>query len=271
MVKRTKAMRTLGLVVTVALFSVTLDGCAGGLQQILGQLINLGGGATAAGGALGAGGNLGAAAPEATPATGQGAPAPAPLGAQQLPTGTPAALPASSQDQLNELTTKYGITLRGAYNDTNVANTLTYARAYPPAATQGLSFTYTAQRVQQGVLGVWQNSGATGQSEIYSDLIDVQFHEGSHQITLADQNQSTGVAIGEQTYQAAVQAGDGTSPADSCITRDYARSNSAEFKAEFFTGLRTIENGLPTQFTTSGGTFNPPENVRAIARKIWAQ
>ena len=162
------------------------------------------------------------------------------------------------------------ITLRGSVTELDVAQALTFARAFPPAASNGLSFTFTAQRKSQGVLGVWQNSGQTGVSEIYSTILDVIFHEGVHQVTLANQNRQTTGAIGREVVAAAKQPGGGQIPSN-CITRSYARTNDPEFMAEFFTGLRSLENGLQTRFTLGGGTFNPPENVRAIARRIWAE
>lgn len=265
-----KAMKTIVLAVSVSALAIGTNGCGGGVAEILGAIINLAGGAAAPAGALGAGGNQGVGAPETTPGIGQAAPAPAPLGNQQRPGTQTTPLPATAQEQRNELTTKYGITLRGSVTENDCAQALTFARAYPPAATRGLSFTYTADRKQQGVLGVWQNSGQSGVSEIYSDLLDVVFHEGTHQVTLANQNEGTTGTIGRNTVAAAKQAGGGTIPSN-CITRSYARTNDEEFMAEFFTGLRSLENGLQTRFTLGGGTFNPPENVRAIGRQIYAQ
>ena len=266
------SMKSLAMGLVVVGLSIGTSGCGGGIGQIISSLINLAGGGAggAPAGPLGAGGNQGPAAPENTPAGGQAAPPPAPLGAQQRPTTPAAPLPATAQDQMNELNTKYGITLRGSVTAQDTAQALTYARAYPPASTQGLSFTYTADRKQQGVLGVWQNSGNSGVSEIYSDLQDVVFHEGTHQVTLAAQNQNTTGAIGQKVVDASKAAGGGTIPSN-CITRSYARTNDAEFMAEFFTGLRSLENGLQTKFTLSDGTYNPPENIRVIARQIWAQ
>lgn len=268
MMKHKKSMKTLALFVGVGVFSIGANGCGGGLGQIISSLINLAGGG-GAGGPLGAGGNQGVGGAEGVPPGGQAAPPPAPVGSQQRGTPPPP-LPATAQEQLSEIQTKYRVTLRGSYNEQDVANTLTSLRAYPPERAFDLSFTFTAERRQQGVLGVWQNRGASGQSEIYSGLIDVVFHEFTHQVTLANQNGQTSGAVGEQVVAAAKQAGGGEI-ASNCITRSYARTNEPEFMAEFFTGLRSLENGLQTRFTLSGGTFNPDENVRAVARRIWAQ
>lgn len=267
MAKHNKAMKTLALALTVTTFSIGSSGCGGGIGQIISKLINLAGGG-GGGGPLGGGGNQGAAGPENTPPNGQGAPQPAPLGGQQRG-GTTTPLTGTAAEQAKELKDKYGITLRGSVTDQDTAQALTYARAYPPASTNGLSFTFAAQRKQQGVLGVWQNSGRSGVSEIYSDILDVVFHEGTHQVTLANQNLGTTGAVGRRVVEAAKQSGGGQIPAN-CITRSYARTNDEEFMAEFFTGLRSLENGLQTRFTLGGGTFNPPENVRVIARQIWA-
>jgi hypothetical protein len=264
--KNHKIMKSLALAMGFMVLSFGLDGCGGGIGAIIQQLINLaGGGQGAPGGDLGAGGGVGPAAPE-TPG-GQGAPEPNPTPGQGTqPTAPQQPLTGTAQEHLNELQTKYGIAMRGSYTAQDIANTLTSARHYKPENTQGLSFTWTAQRRQSGVLGVWESSG---RSEIYSSLIDVVFHEMTHHITLFGRNSGSSGAVGRAVVASAKQTGGGSIPTN-CITRSYARTNDAEFRAEFFTGLASLERGLQTRFTLSGGTFRPPENVRAQARNIWA-
>lgn len=228
-----------------------LAGLAGGGG---GSGINLGGG-----GAGGSGG-IGPGAPENTPQLpfpGAGTPPPAGAGQRQpFPQ-------VGVQDGANELRAKHGITVRGSPTAQDMSNTLLAARQYYPQETNGLSINYTASRRSSGILGVWSN----GDCNIYSTKLDVVFHEMTHHITLFGRN-SRSRGIGSQTYSAASQAGGGR-PASSCITRSYAQSNSAEFRAEFFTGLAAIERGLPMTFTIQNRSFNPPANVRAIARAIY--
>jgi hypothetical protein len=266
MKKNRKAMKVLALGMSLLALSFGIDGCGGGIGQIISTLINLAGGGGAGGlGGLGGGGGQGPAAPEGS--GGQGAPEPNPLpngaGVRPVP---PPQLPAGAQAQITELRDKYGIQLRGSPTEQDVANTLTSARHYRPENTRGLSFTFTAQRRSSGVLGVWESSG---QSEIYSGLLDVVFHEMTHHITLFPNNSQSSGAQGRAMLAQAKQSGGGQIPTN-CITRSYARTNDAEFRAEFFTGLASLERGLTTRFTLSGGTFNPPENVRAAGRQIWA-
>jgi hypothetical protein len=198
------------------------------------------------------------AAPGTTPMPGATTGPPAGAGAR------PQAVAADQAANVNELA-KFGVQVRGAFTGQDVANTLNWARSYRPEETAGVTFTFAANRRASGVLGVWSS---TGQSQIYSGLQDVVFHEGSHHITLYRRN-TRSRAIGNQVYQAALQAGGGQ-PVASTITRSYARSSDAEFKAEFFTGLAGLERGVNLGFTRGSGAFNPPENIRQLARPIYA-
>jgi hypothetical protein len=263
----TRAARAAVAMILVGLIAGS-QGCAGGqgLGGILSGLVDLTGRGAggAAAGPLGAGGGLGPGAPEAT----GGIPAPGGLGLPPSGNGQrtpPQSLPSGPvADLTNELATKHGITLRGSPTETDVRNVLISARQYRPEETRGLRISYTDSRRNSGVLGVWSN----GNSEIYSSMLDVVFHEMTHHITLF-RNNGRSRSIGQQTVAAAREAGSGRIPSN-CITRSYAQSNTAEFMAEFFTGLAGLERGVPLRFTIRNGTYNPPESVRAAARQIYA-
>jgi hypothetical protein len=265
--KWSKGIESLALAMSLFL-AVGIDGCGGAPEDIVSQLINLAnsGGTGQTGVTTGGGGNQGAAQPETTPGQATPEPNPVPAGDRQRPQSPAGTLPQGVQAQLAELAQTYGIQVRGTYTDEDVANTLTSARHYNPANTQGLTFTFSAERRTSGVLGFWASNG---QGEIYSSAIDVVFHEMTHHITEFRNNSGTSGRIGTQVVAAAQEAGGGTIPSN-CITRAYARTSIKEFRAEFFTGLATVERGLPTRFTLSAGTFDPPENVRALARQVWA-
>lgn len=249
------------LVVSVLAFPVDhLLGCGnGGAGR--GQAAGLGRGGNAGG--QGRGGAAGGAnAPGAPGNSGlPGAPGGPPAGSGLRPQAPPADLATG----VNELSQTFGVQVRGSYNKKDVDQTLVWARSFRPDETRGVTFTFTAQRRESGVLGVWNS---LGQSQIYSGRQDVVFHEGVHHITLFGRNQRSR-ALANQVFNAAVQEGGGGTPAGNTITRSYAQTNPSEWKAEFFTGLAGLERGVPLLFTLRNNSFNPSANVRAVARQLY--
>jgi hypothetical protein len=257
---RSSAWRKRGLVLFVAVLTA-----AGSAHSVL-----EGCGGSGANGAVGLGGagrsRRGAAQPSSPQAPGStsafpGAGSGPPAGAGSRTQNVPAAL--NSQADLR----RYGIVVRGDVSEKDVQNVMEFARHYRPEETNGLVMTFVPQqsRRSSGVLGVWSSSG---QSQVYSELLDVVFHEGTHHITKFGRNRRS-VGIGNQVYRAAANQGGGRPP-ENTITRSYAQTNQAEFMAEFFTGLAALERGLRTRFTVRSNNFNPPEDVRTIARTIYA-
>ncbi|MBI4860236.1 MAG: hypothetical protein HY815_08230 [Candidatus Riflebacteria bacterium] len=259
--KASKSLKIAALLVALAIvLPLGGQGCgnSGGLLSgLLSGLVNLGGGG-GLGGAIGTGGGFGPGSPENTgsiPGPGAGTAPPSGVNARQPPqVGTDAGA--------QELQQKHGIAIRGAYTQTDVQNTLMCAQQYRPEETNGVEIEFSSGRSGSGVLGMWSG----GRIEIYGEDIDVILHELSHHITLTGSNRSSSTA--DQVIAAARQAGGGQIPS-SCITRDYATTDEAEFIAEFLTGLAGLERGVPLTFTIQNGYFNPPESVRQVARQIY--
>lgn len=245
--------------------AVTLGdgGCAGGgIQNLLSGLVNLTGLGGALGG-LGTGGGRGPAAPEGPnriPSPGAGSAPPSGSNQRaQVPSGDVAQLVKELQDQ-------HGITVRGNYTQQDLQYCLMSARDFKPEDTANLDITYTGDNIDSGVLGV---TSSDGECEIYSSIPDVIHHEMTHHVTIYEGN-PRGQQMGDQLVQTAEQAGGGQIP-DSCITRDYATTNDAEFIAEFETGLAGMERGYPLEFTYENGAWGPPESVKAAGRALFSQ
>jgi hypothetical protein len=180
---------------------------------------------------------------------------------------------AGMETEVKNLASKHGINVRGSYNKKDIEHTLNFARDFRPEETKGLTFIFERNRngrssgsARVKTLG-WYKGGV---SHIVSPNPDTVYHEGVHHITMAPANKRT-VAIGNEVYRAAIKLGGATrKPANSTITRWYAKENSYEFKAEFFTGLAALEHGLKLDFTIANRGFKPPESIRKIARPIYA-
>jgi hypothetical protein len=190
------------------------------------------------------------------------------------------------EKEVKLLKSRHGIAVRGSYNKKDIQHTLRFARDFRPEETKGM--TYIFERNRNGVkrkknkksrvktLG-WYSGGVV---HIVSPNPDTVYHEGCHHMTMAPANKRT-VGIGNAVYKAAVKLGENgrrdararkkRQPANSTITRWYAKKDSYEFKAEFFTGLAGLERGLKLDFTIQNKAFNPPESIRKLARPIYAK
>jgi len=175
----------------------------------------------------------------------------------------------TAQSAITELSGR-GIKVSGSYTDEVLKNTLICARQLKTANTKSMSVNFTGGKGSSGILGVWSN----GRIVIYaSDEPTAILHEMCHHATLYSSS-SQGETVGQNVMNW-VQSNMGGSldswPA-SVITGSYARTNEAEFQAEFFSVLRVMDLSLKWDYlaeNASSGSFNPPAALRTIAADFY--
>ena len=187
-----------------------------------------------------------------------------PSGPNNLPPTEVASL--AAQTAITELAGR-GITISGSYTDDVVRNTLICARQLKKEDTRNMKINFTS-RSPSGVLGYWASSQIT----IYApDKPTAILHEMCHHVSWR-----TGSKVGDQVVEW-IKSNYGVGEdldtwPDAVITDGYARTNYAEFRAEFFSVLRVMDLKLNWEWlaeNASSGKFNPPAALRQIAANFY--
>ena len=181
--------------------------------------------------------------------------------------------PITKTAELKELKDKYGIELGGNYSDKEIQNTLVSAQQYLPDETKNvkINFFIGKKPAEVGVQGqalIPETEEEIKEGtiiELFSDIMHVNFHELTHHITLHPSNKRA-KQVADETF-AKVPGYPNNTPKE-YIPSDYAMSNKDEYTAEMFPFLREKEKGI------DGGepplpAFNPPEDFRKVARKLF--
>lgn len=181
--------------------------------------------------------------------------------------GGPPDLPDSVDDQAREIRERYGITMKGYPTERDVENLLVACRQFRPEETSNVTINYSRGNRSGGVMGCYSPSG---RMEIYDHRnLHTVFHELAHHITLYPRNsRARGIAEDVARKTPPVNGSLQQTPAR-YIPRSYARKNTAEYWAEFFTYLREKERGLRGGYPCSR-YFDPPDDLRQVARQIYA-
>ena len=235
-------------------------GCGGGGYGGGGGGIDIGGGS---GSGWDSGGIPPSTGPENTPPPGgDETTAPPQSSGTQQPTPS---MPGSAQAMLSEIRSKYGIPVSGYYNAEHVKKLWISLAQYRPEETRGVSVRFVNNGGNRGVAGLYSWGGSTSTITIYSGGFHTIHHELAHHMTLFYRNGRNN-QIAKQTI-AAAKGGYGQLQT-SCIPSGYSLTNYKEWWAEFFSFFREKEKRIyGNPYCRS--SFNPPENVRQVARQIY--
>lgn len=237
-------------------------GCGGGGFGGGGGGIDIGGGGSGSG--WDSGGVPPATGPESPPPPGgdeDTAPPQSPGTQQPGPT-----MPGSAQAMLSEIRSKYGVPVSGRYNAEHVKKLWVSLAQYRPEETRGVRVNFVNNGGNRGVAGLYSWGGSTSTITIYSGGFHTIHHELAHHMTLFYRNNRCN-QIAKQTITAA-KGGYGRLMT-SCIPSGYSLTNYKEWWAEFFSFFREKDRRIYGQ-ESCRASFNPPENVRQIARQIYA-
>jgi hypothetical protein len=198
--------------------------------------------------------------------------------------GTPPVAPAAiTPPDLSAITSKEpisalqarGIRITGSPDDQALKNTLIAAHQLDPQDTQELTVNFTGGKRTSGTLGVWTTRGQGGLVTIFAmDRPTAILHEICHHATLYPKSQH-GASVANEVFGELAQkyGNDLNNWPDSVCTCSYARKNSREWRAEFFSVMRVMDLKLPWDYlaeNATAGTFNPPQDLRARANNFYA-
>ncbi len=196
---------------------------------------------------------------------------PPPAGAQNATASTvedpgQGAYSTATRQALSELREKYNIRVSGQFDERAVQNVLWAARQYRPEDVGNLSIYYNGERRNRGVMGVYSPSGNIN---IYDPVrLHTVFHEMTHHVTLYRTHTRPKEIANKVARMVPPQDGTLQQAHPAYIPRSYARTNIAEFWAEFFTYFREKETGVNGGYPCYRGFLNPqvhPDQADTIA------
>jgi len=175
----------------------------------------------------------------------------------------------SGNEKLQILRDTYGIIVSGTYGDHELNNLLLAAQQYRPEETATLNVYFAPGNTSRGIMGCY-SPGSIGRMEIYDhNYFHTVHHELVHHITLYPRNRRARAIAMEVAQRTPPEQGSLLEADPRYIPSNYARVNTYEFWAEFFSHLREMEKGYRGGYPRSP-YFNPPEDIRQIARQVYA-
>lgn len=181
------------------------------------------------------------------------------------PTATPT--PAPGAGIRDELKNKYRVTISGAGADTTALQTVLDAvKQFNPQEVGPLHVDITAENRQSGVLGVyWSDRPPQGQIILYNNRhFHVALHEVAHHMTLVKR-----VDVSRRVTSTVAPGGINNVSVRNTPSR-YAKTNEAEFLAEWVSSVREKERNLPQGVGFMLPTFNPEPTGIQVTRPIYS-